>query len=131
MLRIRLARLLSSRNHFTPYDIWVQNLTAYFHKIYNNSNGLSKVTVTITVLIIVYLTFNFHFFISSDLDKTFKCCILHYLNKLLMVFMKFKENQNNRSVRWDFEISKIHEPDLASRTYDRSNLQGSKDDSEC
>ena len=93
VLRMRLLRLPSSRNHFTPYDIWVQNLTAYFYKIYNNSNGLSKVTVTITVLIIVYLTFNFHFFISSDLDKTFKYCILHYLNKLLMVFMKFKENK--------------------------------------
>ena len=67
VLRIRLPRLLSSRNHFTPYDIWVQNLTAYFHKIYNNSNGLSKVTVTITVLIIVYLIFIFHFFLSLQI----------------------------------------------------------------
>ena len=34
---------------------WVQILTAYFHKIHNNSNGLSKVTVAITVPFIVYL----------------------------------------------------------------------------
>ena len=43
-----------------------------------------------------------------------------------MVFIKFKGNQVNASIRWDSAISEIMEPDLARRTYDRSKVLSPK-----
>ena len=71
----------------------------------------------------VYLDFNLYFFLSSDLDETFKYCTLHYISNLLVVFIFFfTGNRVDASVRGDSEISEIMEHDLARRTYDRPKV---------
>ena len=74
----------------------------------------------------VYLDFNLHFFLSSDLDETFKYCTLHYINNLLVVFIIFKGNRVDASIRGDSEISEIMEHDLSRRTYDRPKVLSPK-----
>ena len=74
----------------------------------------------------VYLDINLHFFLSSDLDETFKYCTLHYINNLLVVFINFKGNRVDASIRGDSEISEIMEHDLARRTYDRPKVLSPK-----
>ena len=66
------------------------------------------------------------------MDETFKYFILHYVNKVLLVFMKFKENQNSRSVRGDLEISEILELiwHVEPTTYRISNIQSRASESE-
>ena len=74
----------------------------------------------------VYLDSNLHFFLSSDLDETFKYCTLHYINNLLVVFIIFKGNWVDASIRGDSEISEIMEHDLARRTYARPKVLSPK-----
>ena len=74
----------------------------------------------------VYFDINLHFFISSDLDETFKYCTLHYINNLLVVFIISKGNRVDASIRGDSEISEIMEHDLARRTYDRPKVLSPK-----
>ena len=76
----------------------------------------------------VYLDFNLHFFLSSDLDETFKYCTLHYISNLLVVFIFFTGNRVDASIRGDSEISEIMEHDLARtcRTYDRPKVLSPK-----
>jgi len=74
----------------------------------------------------VYLDFNLYFFLSSDLDETFKYCTLHYISNLLVVFIFFTGNRVDASIRGDSEISEIMEHDLARRTYDRPKVLSPK-----
>ena len=74
----------------------------------------------------VYLDFNLYFFLSSDLDETFKYCTLHYISNLLVVFIFFTGIQVDASIRGDSEISEIMEHDLARRTYDRPKVLSPK-----
>ena len=74
----------------------------------------------------VYFDFNLHFFLSSDLDETFKYCTLHYISNLLVVFIFFTGIQVDASIRGDSEISEIMEHDLARRTYDRPKVLSPK-----
>ena len=74
----------------------------------------------------VYLDINLHFFLSSDLDETFKYWTLHYINNLLVVFIIFKGNRVDASIRGDSEISEIVEHDLARMTYGRPKVLSPK-----
>ena len=74
----------------------------------------------------VYFDINLHFFLSSDLDETFKYCTLHYISNLLVVFIFFTGNRVDASIRGDSEISEIMEHDLARRTYDRPKVLSPK-----
>ena len=76
--------------------------------------------------IYVYLDFNLYFFLSSDLDETFKYCTLHYIGNLLVVFIFFTVNRVDASIRGDSEISEIMEHDLTRRTYDRPKVLSPK-----
>ena len=53
-------------------------------------------------------------------------CTLHYINNLVMVFINFKGNRVDASIRGDSEISEIMEHDLARRTYDRPKVLSPK-----
>ena len=58
----------------------------------------------------VSLDINLYFFLSSDLDETFKYCTLHYISNLLVVFIFFTGNRVDASIRGILRFRKSWNP---------------------
>ena len=126
MASLMSCRLPCCQISFAPHRLCLLNLTAYFHKITTIIERLEQNDGGITVPDIRLFRYQLAFFLSSDLDETFKYCTLHYINNLLVGFINFKGNRVDASIRGDSEISEIMEHDLARRTYDRPKVLSPK-----
>ena len=126
MASLRSCRLPCCQISFAPHRLCLRFLTAYFHKIVTIIERLEQNDGAITVPDIRLFRFQLVFFLSSDLDETFKYCTLHYISNLLVVFIFFTGNRVDASIRGDSEISEIMEHDLARRTYDRPKVLSPK-----
>ena len=126
MASLTSCRLPCCQISFAPHRLCLLNLTAYFHKIVTIIERLEQNDGGITVPDIRLFRYQLAFFLSSDLDETFKYCTLHYISNLLVVFIFFTGNRVDASIRGDSEISEIMEHDLARRTYDRPKVLSPK-----